>query len=71
MMGTTETDELVASCKESAVQGMEMFLRNFAHVPEDQHDLPRAEADGHALHRHVGILARVNPVVGGRQGPTS
>lgn len=29
-------EELVASCKESAVQGMEMFLRNFSHVPDDK-----------------------------------
>ncbi len=28
--------DLVASCKKSAVQEMEMFLRNFAHVPDDK-----------------------------------
>lgn len=27
---------LVASCKESAVQGMEYFLRNFSFVPDDR-----------------------------------
>ena len=27
---------VVASCKESAVQGMEMFLRNFSFVPDDK-----------------------------------
>lgn len=28
--------DLIISCKESAVQGMEMFLRNFSHVPHDK-----------------------------------
>ncbi|MBX3117612.1 MAG: DinB family protein [Fimbriimonadaceae bacterium] len=31
-------EDLVNSCKESAVQGMEMFLRNFSHVPDDKLD---------------------------------
>jgi DinB superfamily len=29
-------EDLVAFCKASAVQEMEMFLRNFAHVPDDK-----------------------------------
>lgn len=29
-------NSLVESCKEGAVQGMEMFLRNFSHVPDDR-----------------------------------
>lgn len=29
-------EALVASCKKSAVDGMEMFLRNFSHVPDDK-----------------------------------
>ena len=29
-------EDLVAECKESAVQGMEMFLRNFSFVPDDK-----------------------------------
>ena len=29
-------ESLVASCKESAVQGMEYFLRNFSFVPDDK-----------------------------------
>lgn len=29
-------EDLVASCKKSAVDGMEMFLRNFSHVPDDK-----------------------------------
>ncbi len=29
-------DNTVESCKKSAVQGMEMFLRNFSHVPDDK-----------------------------------
>ncbi|KAG8526075.1 uncharacterized protein KY384_000067 [Bacidia gigantensis] len=29
-------DSLIASCKESAVQGMEYFLRNFSFVPDDK-----------------------------------
>ena len=29
---------LVESCKKSAVNGMEMFLRNFSHVPDDKLD---------------------------------
>lgn len=28
--------EIVESCKQSAVQAMEMFLRNFSHVPDDK-----------------------------------
>lgn len=29
-------EAVVASCKKSAVDGMEMFLRNFSHVPDDK-----------------------------------
>jgi hypothetical protein len=29
-------EDVVASCKKSAVQGMEMFLRNFSYVPDDK-----------------------------------
>lgn len=29
-------DDLVSNHKKSAVQGMEMFLRNFSHVPDDK-----------------------------------
>lgn len=29
-------EDLIASCKDSAVQGMEMFLRNFSHIPDDK-----------------------------------
>ena len=29
-------ENVVAVCKESAVNGMEMFLRNFSHVPDDK-----------------------------------
>ncbi len=29
-------EEVVASSKKSAVEGMEMFLRNFSHVPDDR-----------------------------------
>lgn len=29
-------ESLVASCKESAVNGMEWFLRSFSHVPDDK-----------------------------------
>ena len=29
-------DTVVAACKKSAVQNMEMFLRNFSHVPDDK-----------------------------------
>lgn len=29
-------EDLVASCKESAMSGMEMFLRNFSYVPDDK-----------------------------------
>ncbi len=29
-------ESLVASCKESAVEGMEYFLRNFSFVPDDK-----------------------------------
>lgn len=29
-------NEIVESCKKSAVQEMEMFLRNFSHVPDDK-----------------------------------
>lgn len=29
-------EQLVASCKESAIEGMEYFLRNFSHVPDDK-----------------------------------
>jgi hypothetical protein len=29
-------EDLISSSKESAVQGMEMFLRNFSHVPDDK-----------------------------------
>src|SRR5262249_21193382 len=29
-------ESIVASCKESAVNGMEMFLRNFSYVPDDK-----------------------------------
>jgi len=32
----TKVEDLVASCKQSAVQEMEMFLRNFSHVPDDK-----------------------------------
>lgn len=29
-------ENLIALCKESAVQNMEIFLRNFSHVPDDK-----------------------------------
>ncbi|HVT14086.1 MAG TPA: DinB family protein [Fimbriimonadaceae bacterium] len=29
-------ESLVAACKESAIEGMEMFLRNFSYVPDDK-----------------------------------
>lgn len=29
-------EDIVASCKKSALQEMEMFLRNFSHVPDDK-----------------------------------
>lgn len=29
-------EDLIASCKQSAVGGMEMFLRNFSYVPDDK-----------------------------------
>lgn len=29
-------ETLVASCKQSAVQGMDMFLRNFSYIPDDK-----------------------------------
>ncbi len=29
-------ENLIESCKESAVQNMEIFLRNFSHVPDDK-----------------------------------
>lgn len=29
-------EDLIATCKKSAVQEMEMFLRNFSHVPDDK-----------------------------------
>lgn len=29
-------ESLIASCKDSAVQGMEIFLRNFSFVPDDK-----------------------------------
>ena len=29
-------ESMVASCKESAVNGMELFLRNFSYVPDDK-----------------------------------
>lgn len=29
-------ESLIDSCKQSAVNGMEMFLRNFSHVPDDR-----------------------------------
>ena len=32
----TEVDGLVASCKENAIQGMELFLKNFSFVPDDK-----------------------------------
>ncbi|HEY0867624.1 MAG TPA: hypothetical protein VGE01_09600, partial [Fimbriimonas sp.] len=31
-------EETVAASKRSAVEGMEMFLRNFSHVPDDRLD---------------------------------
>lgn len=32
----TEAETLVAICKANAVDNMEMFLRNFSHVPDDR-----------------------------------
>jgi uncharacterized damage-inducible protein DinB len=32
----TEMESIVTACKTSAVQGMEMFLRNFSYVPDDK-----------------------------------
>jgi hypothetical protein len=31
-----QKDDMTDSCKKSAVDGMEMFLRNFSHVPDDR-----------------------------------
>ncbi len=35
---TTKVEVLVASCKESALRGMELFLKSFSFVPDDKLD---------------------------------
>lgn len=58
-------DDLIQQCKDAAVREMEMFLRNFAHVPDDKlHWTPTPTAKSAlriAAHTavHAGLFAQM------------
>lgn len=52
--------DLVESCKQRAISGMELFLRNFSHVPDDRLDWTPTPTSKSAIRiaSHTALYAR-------------